>query len=394
MPTQELTEEEVYGNDLDPMEAIAAIRREEGKSGDSAAPDTSTENTDIKDDDLGELTKEKDDNADTADDTDKIDNTEDQAKPTDESDSGTEESGKLSEGSDDAAADAGEATGQPDTKTEEPIKDEEAPATKKFKANGQEFEFTQDEMLEQFEGIFGKAMNYTQKMQAVAPYRKMISALETEGITQETLNVAIDALKGDKGALKTLIDSAEVDPYDLRGDDAGDDYTPGNYGKSDQALDIQEVTSTISKDKEYAITVDVIDNQWDQASRDQFAANPGMIAGLHNDIKSGVFDKVAPQAMKMKLYDGSARPDIEYYMLAGEEVRKSEQSSKAEKAVDKLNGKTQAVEKEFDQASSEAKRKRSASSTDGRQDRNKGVIDYLDDDDEAFDAWYKKTMSQ
>jgi hypothetical protein len=46
----------------------------------------------------------------------------------------------------------------------------------------------------------------------------------------------------------------------------------------------------------------------------------------------------------------------------------------------------------IDKASSEANRKRSATSTGARADR-KGVIDYLDDDDEAYEEWYKKLQS-
>ena len=81
-------------------------------------------------------------------------------------------------------------------------------------------------------------------------------------------------------------------------------------------------------------------------------------------------------------------------MLAGAEFQKQQASTNSEKKVDELNKPLKDAEAQFGKASSEAERKRAAASTGSRADR-KGVIDYLDDDnDEAYDAWYKKTMSQ
>jgi len=107
-----------------------------------------------------------------------------------------------------------------------------------------------------------------------------------------------------------------------------------------------------------------------------------------------VFDEVEPVMMKMKVLDGNTKSDIEYYMLAGEKVlaEKQQTSDNSEKTVADKNKKAQDVDDEFDQASSEASKKRSASTTRKRADR-KGVTDYLDDDDEDYDAWYKKLMA-
>jgi hypothetical protein len=240
-------------------------------------------------------------------------------------------------------------------------------------------------------------MDYTQKMQKIAPYRKMISALEQEGINQDALNIAIDALKGDKGAIKKLMERGKIDPYELASEEEGETvYVSNNYGKNETALEIEEITSKISGDEEFKITTNVIDQQWDDSSRQAIVKNPSIILGLHNDIKSGIYDQVAPAAMKMKVLDGNSKSDIEYYMLAGarfEEVLRAQQkTADGQKTIAELNKGAQDADSEFDKASSEADRKRSASSTGKRADR-KGVIDYLDDDDEAYDAWYKKIHS-
>jgi hypothetical protein len=56
-----------------------------------------------------------------------------------------------------------------DVESEEDINDEIAQKEQQelvFKANGREFKFTQDEMLEQFPKIFGQAMDYTKSQES------------------------------------------------------------------------------------------------------------------------------------------------------------------------------------------------------------------------------------
>jgi len=416
MPKPELTDEEIaddiMNNDKEPLEALRDIRREEGVAEEDLPPLESEVLVDVLDD--------KDDKKDDDEELDalKPGDADDKNLETDEEDELTGDAKAAKEAADiaDAAIEtankaANKAAGvddegnpltdeqiAEDAKSDEKAddKEEEPTGTRTFKANNQDFTFTDEEILEQFETVFGQAMNYTQKMQKIAPYRKMISALEQEGITHDSLNLAIDALKGDKGAIKKLLEVAKVDAYDLTKDEDDEaPYIQTNYGKNETQLDIEEITGKIQNDKEFKITTDVIDNQWDDTSRRMIAENPNMITGLHNDIVNGVYDKVAPAAMKMKVLDGNSKSDIEYYMLAGEQLRLKVEALHKEKEgqnkVDELNSDAQSADSKFDKASSEAEKKRAASSSRTRADR-KGVIDYLDDDDEAYEAWYKEKI--
>lgn len=436
--TPELTAEDIMSNDVDPIEAIRELRRNEGIAEDElpvndepiepALDDKSTNDENQEQDDgitptLTDAEKE----AEAAAEKERLEAESDEDKAAAEAaatadaaieaaDKAADEAeatkGKTKEEIATAKKDANEKAVKKAVEDYEKLSDEEKivhdkkveteaaakaeaekPAGRTFKANNQEFTFTEEEILDQFETVFGQAMNYTQKMQKIAPYRKMISALEQEGVTHDSLNIALDALKGDKGAIKKLMEMAKIDSYDLAKDDEDDaPYVPGNYGKNETVLDIEEITSMIQGDEEFKITTNVIDEQWDNESRKRIAENPNMIVGLHNDIKSGLYDKVAPAAMKMKVLDGNTKSDIEYYILAGEQLRLKMEAELKEKEgqekVKNLNADAQNADSKFDKASSEAVKKRAASSTGKRADR-KGVIDYLDDDDEAYDAWYK-----
>lgn len=353
----EPTQEEIFANDKDPMEALAEIERAEASSEGSTessqeeigggAPESNPESQNEELDDA-EYVDTPDDGFETSADNDTTDPVEPEGETTEED------------------------------------------GTRTFTANGQKFSFTQEEINAQFEGVFGKAMDYTQKMQKISPYRKMISALETEGVSQEDLNVALDALKGNKGALAELLERNKVDAFDLDSDNSENPYQATEYGKTEFQEEMESITQDLSADAEYAITVDVIDQQWDEGSRNILADNPKMIRGLHADIKNGVYDKVAPLAMKMKVLDGNTKSDIEYYILAGEQAYSGEGAP----AQPNQNTATQTQDagQKFDKASSEADKRRAASSTRARADR-KGVIDYLDDDDAAYEEWHRNLMN-
>jgi len=393
MPAPEITEEDIMNNDVDPLDGIREIRREEGVAEedlperDEGADHARIEEQEEKD--------ELDTTESTTGDTD-AEGASDDAGETGQAGDGNAEEPEQSKDSDDKSEEDPDAE-KGDGQSDDAESAAEKPELLKFRANGHDFEFTQEEALAQFQTVFGQAANFTQKMQAIAPYRKMISALEQEGVTQDNLNLALDALKGDKGAIKKLLEQNKLDAYDLTSDEeSAAPYAPTNYGKDEVTLEIDEVISTIRNDEEFKITTNVIDDQWDESSRVVIANNPQYITGLHNDIKSGVYDKVSPTAMKMKVLDGNTKSDIEYYMIAGEQFRVAleaeDKLKNGQKQVDELNKDAQSADSKFEEASSQATRKRAASSTGARADR-KGVIDYMDDNDEAYDEWYKNNVT-
>lgn len=277
---------------------------------------------------------------------------------------------------------------------------------RKYKANGQEFEFTEEEIFKEFGKVFGQAMDYTKKMQAIAPYKSMIATAKEQGLTQEDLNLAIEVLKGDKNAIASVLKRTGVDALELDTENS-DNYQPKNYGRDDNTLKIQEIYEDISKDPEYQVTYHVVEKQWDSKSRDRFRENPELIKGLHIDVKTGIFDKVSPLAMKMKILDGSRRSDVDYYIEAGSQyynqLAESEQLAQVEAekrvkaeqaAAEKANAdkarlaKVKADESRRTEVVEAENKRKAAAPTASRADK-KSVVDYLDKSDEKFDDWYK-----
>ena len=372
-----MTDQELY--DMSDEELEAAFK---AAKADAGSPDTTIEES-------------------SEDTQDEVDYDTEQPEEADSDDNSGEET-EVEEAEAEEDSEEEETEEQPKTE-EEPAKEEPQAAQKlKYKANGQEFEFTPDEVMQQFGKVFGQAMNYTQKMQAIAPYRGMIAALEEQKISPEDLNLAIDVLKGDKKAIAALMSRTGVDALELDVEQAKD-YRPNNYGRDEAELDIRDVVSRISNDQEYPITYHVIDKQWDDASRQAFVKNPQLIEELHIDVKNGVFDQVSPRAMKMKVLDGGRRSDIEYYIEAG---RQYYADKRAEAAREAQYAQTQAVktqatvekQKVAEVKAKEAERKETAEAAQKRKaaapakPRVKTVTNYLNDSDEEFEKWYKERI--
>ena len=281
--------------------------------------------------------------------------------------------------------------GQPEDQTTEGTKDVDGVETKtyKFRANDMEFEFTQEEIIEKFGEVFGKAMDYTKKTTELKPWRQTISALKENKVSQDDVNLMIEVLKGDKNAIATVLKRTGVDALEIDTDSVTD-YTPKQYGMDEGTLRIHEVLDQISRDPEYVITEKVFDVQWDSASRAEMAKNPDMILGLHNDIKNGVYDKVAPMAIKMKVMDGGRKSDLDYYIAAGEQYFAAQERAKVVATEQTKLAQEEEGQKVRQQTIKAEANKRKAASVSKPTSGKKDVIDYLDDDDEAFEEWRKK----
>lgn len=240
----------------------------------------------------------------------------------------------------------------------------------KIKANGKEFEMTLDELKQ----TASKGMDYLKKTTALKPYRTMIAAMEENKVSPEDINLLIDLKKGNKEAIAKLIKENEVDVYDLP---EANDYKPQEYRQSETALEMKEVLSTISKDAEFSRTSEIY-SAFDEQTKAFLNEDPSRIVGLHNDIKTGVFDKVLPLAEKKAMIDGYNAPFLQYYLQAGQEI---------------LNANNKPIQTEQKQyVPPENRANKIAAGLPSSRGDKKTVIDYLDEEisDEDFKEWYSK----
>lgn len=272
-----------------------------------------------------------------------------------------------------------------------------------FKANGREYKFTQDEIMAQFPKIFGQAMDYTKKTQAMKPWRKTIDAIEEAKLGHDDINLMIDVMKGNKEAIAEVLKRTGVDSLEI--DTENSKYTPNDYGRDDKALAIKDIIEEISVDREYETTHKVLSKEWDEKSFKRMTDDPELIRLLHYDVKSGTFDKVQAVAEKIKVFDRGLKTDLEYYELASMEIAQQYQEEQRrayeverqradrearlarQAEIDRVR-KTQERQKEVEVKAVERK----AATPTSRKAVSSKVVDYLDDSDEAFEDWYKANV--
>ena len=274
----------------------------------------------------------------------------------------------------------------------------------KFKANGKEYSFTPEEMMEQFPKIFGQAMDYTKKTQALKPWRKTIDAIESARLGHDDINLMIDVFKGDKNAIAELIKRTGVDTLDL--DTENSKYVPKDYGRDDTALAIKDIVDEISADKEYETTHRILSKEWDEKSFSELTKDPELIRLLHIDVKSGMYDKVQPIAEKMKVFDRGRQSDLDYYKAAAQEYFRAEaETERRAKAIEdqrlareaKLARQAEIERVKATQIKQAAVReqavvRKAAAPVKSNAGTKKTVTDYLDESEEAYDEWYKTNV--
>ena len=291
---------------------------------------------------------------------------------------------------------------EPTDETKEEELEEIAEVQKvKFKANGREYEFTEEEMKSQFPKIFGQAMDYTKKTQALKPWRKTIDALEQARLGHDDVSLMIDVLRGDKDAIAEVVKRAGVDTLEL--DPENSRYVPKDYGRDETALAIKDVVDEISADKEYETTHRILSRDWDDNSFREMTKDPELIKQLHIDVKSGMFDKVQPIADKMKLVDRGRQSDLDYYKMAAVEFFKEQaETQRRYEAIEQQRldreaklarqaevNKVKAAQVTREKVVEKAEQRKAAAPVKSNAGTKK-VVDYLDDSDEAYEEWYKQ----
>jgi len=291
---------------------------------------------------------------------------------------------KDSEISDDDKANLDEEAEPKEDDNEEAISDTPIEEFRDLKVDGKMIPI---KSMDEIYALASGGGNLTQKYQRLAGHKKAIAIMQQHNITDEDLSVLAQIRSGNKDALANLVKKSGIDYLDIT-DEVSNTYNPNEFVPSDVAVSIQEIQDEISVDPEYSITQNVVNNMFDDSSRDMLVENPAMIKGLHQDIKNGVFEQVQAEAYKLKMMTGGIKSDMEYYIEAAQSGaaenvptmnNNSQQQNQVEETVSKK------------QVNSNKKSKRSAGSTKAKI-APKTVVDVNEMTDEELEAYRTKIM--
>jgi len=203
-------------------------------------------------------------------------------------------------GSEEAEAGDEAEDNQPSEENEESTINYEAEFQKLFgepiKAGGR---MTHLRNTEHAKSLIEMGIDYNKKMHGLKPHMKTLRTLEKEGLLgegkEERLNLLLEVEKGNPNAIKRFIAESGIDLLDLADEDAieaGRTYQPENHMVSEQEVEIEDALKSISGTDTYQKTLDVMTKTFDQKSRELISENPRYIVALNQDMENGVYDQV------------------------------------------------------------------------------------------------------
>lgn len=166
-----------------------------------------------------------------------------------------------------------------------------------FQANGKTIQLRSVQEAIQ---LMQQGANYTRKMQAIAPHRKVLMMLENNGLLDESkLSRLIDLEKKDPNAIRELVKEAGIDPLDI--DVHGEStYTPGNHAVPDEAVAFQTTLDEVSSTPEGQETVRQVTASWDPESKAELWKDPSILGTIHQQRISGVYDRVVAEIERQR----------------------------------------------------------------------------------------------
>jgi len=247
-----------------------------------------------------------------------------------------------------------------------------------FKANGIELKVdSTDEAIR----LMQMGANYQKKMTAIKPSLNLLKMLESQGLLEEDkLNFLIDVSKGDKNAIRQLLEDTKLDVDDLDSEEPND-YTPTSYRISKAEQDLTDVLESIQDSPSYEPTLKAINTDMDETSRDLLANSPEAIRTIHDHIEAGYYSQIVSEVAKQKLLGRvpNTMSDIEAYRQVGDMMHEAGQLVTAETKPKPKASTVNHPSKSSNSRSTKKRtqRRRAASSASSRSTSAKSAVDGL-----------------
>lgn len=166
-----------------------------------------------------------------------------------------------------------------------------------LKANGKNIELRKPEELLQLAQM---GANYTSKMQAIAPHRKVLLMLEQNGLLDEgKLSYLIDLDKKNPQAIAKLVKDSGIDPLDMDVS-AESTYREGNHRVTDDETNFHTALGELSSTQDGRATLQAI-NTWDHASKELLLKESGIMATIHEQRSNGIYDRIVEEVDRQRM---------------------------------------------------------------------------------------------
>lgn len=191
-----------------------------------------------------------------------------------------------------------------------------------IKANGKTIELRSPEEAIQ---LMQQGANYTQKMQAIAPHRKVLMMLEKGGLLDEDkLSFLIDVENGNPEAIQKLLKDKNVDVLSID-TESEPTYLGGNHKVSDNDVAFQTQLEELVSNPKGKETLQTINSTWDDASKEVLWGEPALMAVIHEQRENGIYNRITTEMDRRRVL-GQITPETSFitaYKLVGDDLLKS-----------------------------------------------------------------------
>jgi hypothetical protein len=191
-----------------------------------------------------------------------------------------------------------------------------------FKADGREMQVRSPEDVIR---LMQMGVNYSRHMQEMKPLRAQDQMLKSNGLNDpEKLNFLIDLSKGNKNAIKKLLQDHKIDPVDI--DTTADDkpYQANNYAGDPKDLTFDDaIKETMAAEGGRELISD-INRDWDVVSKEALRDQPAIFQNILAQKRSGVYLKIQEE-LKYQRTMGFLTdvPFLQAYHQVGEAMQKA-----------------------------------------------------------------------
>ena len=162
--------------------------------------------------------------------------------------------------------------------------------------------------------------------------------IEQGKLSQEDLALLIDAKSGNKFAIAKLAKDSNIDIYDIS-DDAASEYQ--QTFQANIATEVDEVAQDIMEDVELHAKFKSVVANVPQEFATQIATSPDALRNFAKHVKSGLAQKVIPEAMKQQMLHGGSF--MENYAKVGREMTESSKAPEKSKTIRKENPRAESL---------------------------------------------------
>ena len=190
---------------------------------------------------------------------------------------------------------------------------------KPFKANGKMITLKDPEEAIK---LMQMGAHFTRKMQAIQPHRKVLAMLENnELLDEDRLSYLIDLDKKNPEAIKKLIKDSGIDPLEID-TSVEPSYREGSHKVTDAEVNFSSMVEDLVSTDEGKESLQVFNTTWDQASKEQVWAEPGLLQVMHTQRENGIYDRISAEIDRQRML-GTITPETSFinaYQTVGTEL--------------------------------------------------------------------------